>query len=752
MKEEEFFKRYTYNVQKNNIGGGSFGTVYKAYDTILDREVAIKVSEVKIVGDKEFSLLEEFKAIEHLPVSMYIANYEGVFRFIERNGTYDYAIMQYYSLGNLSHYLKNNEVSLEKRESITKGILEGIGFLHQYKVVHRDLKPSNILVVDRNGEIIPKITDFGLSKQAEADGKASRFTNSFAGGTLQYSSPEQLKGLPLKLNTDLWSFGVIAYEILTGKTLFDAESQTTASAEWQNTITQKILHADVNDEIKSLSANWQKVVHHCLERDVNKRAQDTSILFRFLNGEAVSKQKTITPNNDATVIKNDNQEKKAVKRPIQKTASANNDATFIKGAKQPEKIPFKKPLVEKQTSTKFKNKNLLIYSIPVVLIIAIALFFLKPWEQEIEPLDLQTYKSYKTAAANFYQLDSLVSSLNNYKKAEVFMTGLDISKATKRLQLDGVKDSIASITARLESIAVAKETKDWESAKNTNTIEVYTTYLVEYPAGTFKTEANSTIASIKEALNSAEAKKKQEEQQKAIEHTNRAAKAIKSLEENMVYVQGGTFTMGCTSEQTGCSSNESPAHAVTLSSFNIGKYEVTQGQWQAVMGNNPSSFSGCDQCPVEQVSWNDIQSFLKKLNTATGKRFRLPTEAEWEFAARGGNKSRGYTYSGSNTLSSVGWHSGNSGDKTHAVGQKQRNELGLYDMSGNVWEWCSDWYDENYYSSSSSNNPKGPSSSSYRVIRGGSWRNSASGCRVAYRYGNEPDNRYDSDGFRVVSF
>ncbi len=193
--------------------------------------------------------------------------------------------MQYYSLGNLFHYLKNNEVSLEKRESITKGILEGIAFLHQHKLVHRDLKPSNILVVDRRGQIIPKITDFGLSKQAESDGKASRFTNSFAGGTLQYSSPEQLKGLPLKLNTDLWSFGAIAYEIITSKTLFEADSEGTVSAEWQNYITQKILHSDISSELGSLPVVWQKVVIACLERDVNKRIQNTKALFLILNGD-----------------------------------------------------------------------------------------------------------------------------------------------------------------------------------------------------------------------------------------------------------------------------------------------------------------------------------------------------------------------------------------------------------------------------------------------------------------------------------
>ena len=330
MTQEEFRKRYEFNIKTDNIGGGSFGTVYKAYDTILDREVAIKVSEVKVVGDKEFSLLEEYKAIENLTAHQNIANYEKVYRFESFPAIYDYGIMQYYALGNLSHYLKNNEVSLAKRESITKGILEGIAFLHQHKVVHRDLKPSNILVVDRRGEIIPKITDFGLSKQAEADGKASRFTNSFAGGTLQYSSPEQLKGLPLKLNTDLWSFGVIAYEILTGKTLFEAQSQSTASAEWQNEITQKILHADISSELAMLPNNWQQVVSTCLEKDVNNRVQNSIALFSMLSGDEKHKKQTVS---DAkTVVKEPKNQDK------QNTVSSNlNDNPTLLNKKEEEK-------------------------------------------------------------------------------------------------------------------------------------------------------------------------------------------------------------------------------------------------------------------------------------------------------------------------------------------------------------------------------------------------------------------------------
>ncbi|MDR1865794.1 MAG: formylglycine-generating enzyme family protein [Bacteroidales bacterium] len=218
----------------------------------------------------------------------------------------------------------------------------------------------------------------------------------------------------------------------------------------------------------------------------------------------------------------------------------------------------------------------------------------------------------------------------------------------------------------------------------------------------------------------------------------------------MVFVQGGTFTMGCTAEQGGaCYDDEKPAHQVTLSDFYIGKYEVTQAQWKAVMGSNPSGFSGCDNCPVEQVSWDDVQEFIQKLNAGTGLNYRLPTEAEWEDAARGGAQSRGYKYSGSNSVDEVAWHWDNSGSKTHPVGTKKANELGIYDMSGNVYEWCSDWYGA--YSSEAQTNPKGPSSASDRVLRGGCWYGVSGGCRVSYRSHVTPDyRRGDFVGFRLA--
>ncbi len=219
----------------------------------------------------------------------------------------------------------------------------------------------------------------------------------------------------------------------------------------------------------------------------------------------------------------------------------------------------------------------------------------------------------------------------------------------------------------------------------------------------------------------------------------------------LVYVQGGMFMMG--SEDSEALDREKPAHQVKLSDFYIGKYPVTQKQWQAVTGENPSEFQG-KQRPVEKVSWHDTQEFLEKLNQLAEKNFRLPTEAEWEYAARGGIYSQGYTYAGSDRLKQVGWYDDNSDDQTHEVGQLLANELGIHDMSGNVWEWCQDWFDSNYYEKCHQHgvaeNPQGPDSSSNRVLRGGSYFDNPVGCRSVSRFARDPVDRDDNFGFRLV--
>ena len=231
--------------------------------------------------------------------------------------------------------------------------------------------------------------------------------------------------------------------------------------------------------------------------------------------------------------------------------------------------------------------------------------------------------------------------------------------------------------------------------------------------------------------------------------TNRVQSAIlQKLINNMVYVEGGSFIMGTNSIQKG-SSDEYPAHKVALSSFSIGKYEVTQEEWGEVMGSNPSKFMGSKK-PVEQVTWRECQVFIRKLNELTGRTFRLPTEAEWEYAARGGSHSSNNKYSGSNALGLVAWYSDNSNGTTHDVGTNNPNELGLYDMNGNVWEWCQDYYDRNYYSESSYKNPQGPTNGNSYVYRGGGYKSIANYCNMSIRNSSSAVNRFEDVGLRLV--
>lgn len=213
----------------------------------------------------------------------------------------------------------------------------------------------------------------------------------------------------------------------------------------------------------------------------------------------------------------------------------------------------------------------------------------------------------------------------------------------------------------------------------------------------------------------------------------------------MMYVEGGEFIMGSFREY-----DEKPLHSVYLKDFFIGRYEVTQRQWKRIMGQNPSFFNYCEECPVENVSFRDIERFIEELNRQTGLQYRLPTEAEWEYAARGGNKSMGYMFSGSDDPDQVAWYKDNNNQHTRKPGQKKPNEIGIYDMSGNVMEWCNDWYSKSYYQIAPYKNPPGAASSSHRAIRGGSWNNTKHHIRCTNRSYSTQGSKYDDLGFRLA--
>lgn len=229
------------------------------------------------------------------------------------------------------------------------------------------------------------------------------------------------------------------------------------------------------------------------------------------------------------------------------------------------------------------------------------------------------------------------------------------------------------------------------------------------------------------------------------------AVSILNVDSDFVFLQGGAFEMGLpdTSKIEG-GDLEKPRHKVILKSFYILKTPVTQALWYSIMDTNPSFHKNCYTCPVDNVSWYDAQKFISKLNALNKGHYRLPTEAEYEYAARGGNKSKGYDYSGSNDVNEVGWYTDNSRDESHPVGGKNPNELGLVDMSGNIWEWCSDWYGADYYKESPSNNPQGPSDGEKKIVRGGTWLSLDEGCMVTSRGAVYPSSKDKFTGFRIV--
>ena len=229
----------------------------------------------------------------------------------------------------------------------------------------------------------------------------------------------------------------------------------------------------------------------------------------------------------------------------------------------------------------------------------------------------------------------------------------------------------------------------------------------------------------------------------------RLPEILREVSAQMVRVEGGPFTMGCTPEQEQCGADEKPTHPVQVASFEIGRFEVTQELWEAVLGENPSAFGDCPRCPVETVSWDDVQAFLGKLN-AGGERYRLPSEAEWEYAARGGQQSEGYQYAGSGNWADVAWYYENSGNGTQPVGRKQANELGLFDMSGNAREWVQDCWHGSYDGAPGDGSAREEGDCRRRVIRGGSWYGKPSYVRSANRFWYATCFRNNNLGFRIA--
>ncbi len=747
------------------LGKGGWGAVFRAEDRKYSpvRPVALKAIFTTATADEVARKRIEREA--RLGVELAHPNVVRIWEFDEDMQIY-FLIMELVDGGDLNSLRAkqpNERFTLEAALPLLRNIADGLDYLHSKGIIHRDLKPSNLLW--RPDENRLKISDFGLSKTARDSILLSGAKVPTISGTDPYMAPEIWDvGEPSK-EGDLYAMGIIAYEMLKGDPPFRGPNYPDQHRN------SKV------PPIPGIPTHAQTAIQTALEKEPSKRFENATEFVDALEAKksTAKTKRSIAPFLIAAVV--------AVALVVagmqlwprlMSTPSTPEEMTEEITPQQTEEIAEQQTTPAEAQPTQYREQEPT--SLPAQA---------STLQSRIDSLliaangHLQANRLTSPAGGNAYDayrevlrldgdntsaqrgLSEIADRYEGLGDRERGQSDYDdaIAYYQQALEIGGANSSISSKisscrssqqaaeVARYEQLGdQARNNRDWSSA-----IQHYERAI---EVGGANTSISSKISACQTSQREAEAAAAEaERRRREQEELARAGTISNGPLSNMrfVYIPAGSFTMGSPNNEEGRYDNEGPQHRVTLDAFEMMTTEVTQAMWQEVMGSNPSRFTGNTNHPVEQVSWNDIQEFITRLNQRDpGKGYRLPTEAEWEYACRAGTTTRFYSGNSDSDLSGAGWYSGNSNSTTHPVGQKSANAWGLYDMHGNVWEWCSEWYGENYYSSSPQSNPQGPSSGQYRVLRGGSWYGNTRGCRAAARLGNRPFNRNNSNGFRVV--
>ena len=691
-----------YKIEKV-LGKGGFGITYLAYQQGLNRHVAVKeffmsdycnreettcAVSIPSVGSRE--MVEKYKS-KFVKEAQTIAELDNphivpIYDVFEENGT-AYYVMKHIGGGSLSSLVKKGKaMPVDIALKYVRQVAEALAYCHERNIAHLDVKPGNILIQDGVAVLI----DFGISKHYNEDGDQTSSTP--IGISKGYAPLEQYKKggvTTFSPVTDIYSLGAVLFRLVTGQTPPDAdEVNEEGLPEFPSDIPQYV----------------QDAITAAMQPKKKDRPQSVDDLLAMLVEPTVED------------VDEDDSEDTEVEESEDTEVTDDVDPSEVKTV-----VPRNKKLL-------YGVAGGLLAAVAVVLCILLGID--NSEKRKAAESDQTQYLSLISSADSLSRNESsLPEAMALYDSAAVFETQYAGTRFSALFDQNALSSS-SRVQSQIDSIAKVRQQETEEKLRQE---------LAAAEQARLEREQAEKERLERERKEREEAERKRRE----TGYSNGILK-VNGIEYPMVYVSGGSFMMG--SDDSEAYSDEKPVHRVTLSSYRIGKYEVTQELWEAVMGSNPSYFKGSRR-PVENVSWEDCQTFIRKLNSLTGQTFKLPTEAQWEFAARGGNSSRGYKYSGSNYIENVGCYYDNSGSTSHNVGTKSPNELGIYDMSGNVYEWCRDW--KGTYSSSSQVDPEGPSTGSYRVYRGGSWCSFAGRCRVSNRIYYSPDNRYFDLGLRL---
>jgi formylglycine-generating enzyme required for sulfatase activity/serine/threonine protein kinase len=684
------------------IGSGGFGDVWKAEKrTIMDANYfALKFfrpKEDELNLEKIRKEIEVWKKVRGLPHIISVIE-------LDKFEDYIYVVSDFADGGSLENWLKSNGGKAESEEHAVKiaiEILTGLENLHEKGVIHRDLKPDNILIM--NGKHC--LADFGVSREVKSQSKATG-----TAGTMEYMPPEAFEN-KFSVQTDIWAIGVILQRLLSGNIPFPQDNQAA--------LIGAIIMFEGEKIPENISITLREIVEKCLQKEPSKRFSSVSKLKDELQSylrNSVNKAEVIEKNDVylANILDDSFHEVNTFKeensQQIPETIEAENSQqtakteVFENPILQDDENLFWQRVCEINTISEY---NRYIWSYPKGK-------FLDACKDKITFLEIENFK--RKAKENSILPTEDWREIERKKDLEVEKQQEEIRKIQ-----DSLKDNQAKPTPNYFVWVIGA------------TLALFIlVFAIPYIFNFSNNQQNATNQS-----------------------TDKIYKNSIGME--FVLIPSGTFMMGSPANEAEQNDDEKQ-HKVTISKqFYMGKYEVTQAEWKAVMGNNPSNFKNCPKCPVERVSWEDVQEFIKKLNAKGEGTYRLPTEAEWEYAARAGTttafafgeslSSNQANFNGNNPYGNATNGNATKGETT-PVGSYYANAFGLYDMHGNVWEWCNDWYGE--YPNSAVTDPTGPSSGSNRVDRGGGWFNSDRDLRSANRGGDSPSYRYDNLGFRLI--
>jgi sulfatase modifying factor 1 len=743
---------------------GGMGVVYKCRDRKLNRTVALKVIHPKLLSSEQ--AIQRFRQEVSISLELLHKNIVRVHNLDEYEGI-EFFTMEWVEGKSLREILierkkENRPFTLEEAYAIISELSEALDHAHNF-TIHRDIKPENILISESKDGKQVKLTDFGIAKMLTP---AQFTTTSLQMGTPYYMAPEQkTDAAHVDKRADIYATGVVLFELLTLENTIGPELPTELNVDLPkeiDSIYRKAVatkpdarYGEINELAEALRDVVQierKRLDEERERVEELRRQEDERLRREAEGaerrrkeeerrkreEEEQKRKIGSLLDEGKVLLNNNKFDGAIEafEKVLRIDARNEECRDLLDRAKAEKEKFEQSKREEEDRKRIEEE-------------------LKKQEEERLRKEAEEQKRKEDArerALWLVERGRESEKVGNYREALNYYR-----EARKKSDDVSVFSLIEEVEKKINEEEEEKKRQEAERKRRERNkfVFVVSGTLLGLIILIYFGFRNSEIPfltpdpiPIEQPPTPGVAPKPEP---KPTVSTPKPSGTYTDPVTGMkfVFVKGGSFQMGDTFGDG--SPNERPVHEVVVRDFYIGKFEVTQGQWEKVMGSNPSHFKRGGNYPVESVSWNDVQEFIQKLNQRTGNNYRLPTEGEWEYAARSGDEEEKWAGTSSESeLAEYGWYDKNAGGSTHPFGQKKPNGLGLYDMTGNVWEWCQDLYDENYYRNSPRDNPKGPDSGQYRVLRGGSWGNSPWGMRASNRIWDERTDRNNDNGFRLV--